>query len=176
MELAPFFEFMTHCIRLRRRRHRDVMQAKNPVADLLTTGVQGREVLYRVAYPLERILVFYGRGITVISLLLWAHDIGNTLFDIAHLLFGVSLLVLYVAFCSSDHFCQWECWILGERLIKVSRLYSVLERPRGHFLVWRDDLDGGFIKPGEIVPKRHWRTLAYVEQTVDIFMWRLAVN
>ena len=70
------------------------------------------------------------------------------------LLFDIYLLALYVTFYFDDHFYQPKRYLLEERLVKVSLLESVVECSHTYLLVLWDDPDGGFIKPGEIIPKR----------------------
>lgn len=54
---------------------------------------------------------------------------------------------------------------MGDILIKVPHLESILERPHKHLLVWGNDPDGGFVEPGEITPQPLRWTLSYIEQT-----------
>lgn len=48
----------------------DVVHVQNLAPDLLTKGVQGREVLCRLAYPLVHSLILYERGIIVLLLVM----------------------------------------------------------------------------------------------------------
>lgn len=50
------------------------------------------------------------------------------LFEIAHLLFGVTLFTFYVAFYYGDHLLQWEHWLKGGRFVEIFHFESILER------------------------------------------------
>lgn len=95
VSLALSSWFRTHYNRLRSGKCRDVVQVKNLAPNLLTTGVQRREILHRLSYFIECTIVFYGRCITTLPLMVGTLSVRNTLLDITCLLFGIALLTLY---------------------------------------------------------------------------------
>lgn len=167
MELAPSSWFITHYIRLWSWWPKNVMQVKNLAPYLFMTGVQEREVLCRLAYPFKCSLVLYVRGIIILHLVVWTLGVGSILLDITYFIFGVVVLALYVTFYYSDHFRQHKRWLLGERLIKMSRPESILECSHKYLLVWWDNSVRGFLKVGEVVSQRLWWTQVYVEHDGD---------
>lgn len=80
------------------------MQEENLTQDLFTASVQGVEVLCRLAYSLECSIIFYGRCVIILPLVVQNLYVWDTLLDITRIIFIVALLAIYVAFFSSDHF------------------------------------------------------------------------
>lgn len=105
VELAPPAWFMTHYICLRSWRRRDIVQVKNLVPYFFTASVQRHEAPRHLTYSLKHTFVFDGRGIINFPMVEWTFDIGNTFYDISHLLLTVVFLAFYVAFLPGNHFC-----------------------------------------------------------------------
>lgn len=169
-------------------RSHTLVWVKNLAPDIFMTSVQEREVLCRLSYSLDCILVFNRRGIITLPLVVWTFGFGKMLFDVSRLLLSVSHLDLYIKLCSGDHFRQRKWWLLGEIFVGVSCLESILEHPHKYFLDWWDNLDDDFIKLGEIVPQQLWCTMLYIEldgcghlhmttssELVNNFLYRLRI-
>lgn len=163
MEVAPYSWFWIHHIRLWSWRRGNVVQVKNLAPYFFAEMFRCMKLSVILHIPFNVVLYLMG-GIINLLLMVWTFCIGNTLLDISCLFFGVSLLALYITLWYGDHFSQGKCWLLGERIIKMSCLKSILECPLKHFLAWSDDPDGGFVKPLNIVPQRLWWSLSYIEQ------------
>lgn len=69
MKLAPYTCFGTHHVCFRSWRCKYVVYVKDFTLDLLTKSVQGHAYLYRLTYSIECNLVFYGRGVVTIPLM-----------------------------------------------------------------------------------------------------------
>ena len=142
-----------HYIRLWSKGYEDVVQVKNLMPDLLTTGVQGRVVICQLAYLLKRSLVFLWESYNLSSPVgvnprhwkyaLWHHTPSFWCYY-PHLLCSILL--------------WWPpspTIVLAYRreIVEVSRLESILEHHHKLLLVLWGNPDGGFVKADKIVPQ-----------------------
>lgn len=153
-ELTPTSRIRSHHVSLRGRRCWNVVQVKYLTLDLFSAGVQRRETLCLLPTLLNMELSFTSEVSFFLS------RAWDTFLEVVNILFSIPFLVFDLALRPDDYLGECECWILGEGFVEVSCFKPFLEFSHKHFLVWRDGLDGSFVKAGKVVPWWVWWTLA----------------
>lgn len=85
--------------------------------------------------------------------MLRAFNASYTFFFTSGLFLIVDILALYVTFILCDYICYKICQPLGEILVKVPCLKSIMELPHEHLLVWVVATYGSFIETCEVFPQ-----------------------
>lgn len=115
---------------------------------MFSAGVQGHENLSCLSFSFEQGFVLHGRGIDILLRGIRDFSARDAFLGVMGLFSGVAFLAFDKAFLPGDYFGHREHRLLGEELIEVSFLESVIAFPHEHLLVWRDFLDRGFVKSG----------------------------